>query len=425
MSTDHEEQHGSFENQVEYYSNYISKKPEYELAGIYTDEGITATNTKKREGFNNMIADCEAGKIDMIITKSISRFARNTHDCLRYARHLKELGISVYFEKEAISTTDATGELLFTILSSLAQEESRNISENCNWAIQHCFKKGKAYLNTNRFMGYDTDKNGNLVINRKQAKTVRYIFDRFEEGMSYTSIGRELRDMGVKPIFNGSWQGTIILGMLSNEKYCGDLLMQKTFTIDYLTKKRVRNHGERGQYFVEANHPAIIPKDEWKAVQMEIKRRRAYIEEVGNTMVGFGPCPFTEKVLCGRCGKVYKRIVKHKGTSVYWTCTTRRRLKKCEAENIKEELIYEAFKVAWNEIWALQDEYMIKWQSQIDEGNPLERLRAKQIIEQIQKGRLEDDSPYIIRMTLERMIVHNKEHFEIRFLDGTIRDVHI
>lgn len=167
---------------MEYYTKYITNNPDYKMAGIYADEGISGTDTKKRESFNRMIADCEAGKIDLVITKSISRFARNTQDCLSYSRKLKSLGIGIIFEKENICTMDANGELLFTILSSLAQEESRNISENCKWAIRHNFQQGIVRFNTKSFMGYDMDGDGKLVINPEQAKIVRRIYREFEEG---------------------------------------------------------------------------------------------------------------------------------------------------------------------------------------------------------------------------------------------------
>lgn len=172
VSTDADEQLNSFENQVSYYTEYINSKEEYEMAGIYADEGISGTSTRRRNEFNRMIEDCEDGKIDLVITKSISRFARNTQDCLSYARKLKNMGIGVFFEKEGINSLDGTGELLFTILSSLAQEESRSISENCKWGIRKGFSDGKLHLNTNRFLGYDKDTNGELVINKDQAATV-------------------------------------------------------------------------------------------------------------------------------------------------------------------------------------------------------------------------------------------------------------
>ena len=190
VSTDQEEQLSSYENQVNYYKNYIQQNPNYEFAGIYADEGITGTNTKKRDEFNRMIADCRAHKIDRIITKSISRFARNTLDCLNYVRELKELGIGVIFEKENIDTLDAKGEVLLTILSSLAQDESRSISENSTWGIRRRYENGKFGMSTKRFLGYDRDANGNLVVNQEQAKIVQRLYDEYLSGKTVDHIKR-------------------------------------------------------------------------------------------------------------------------------------------------------------------------------------------------------------------------------------------
>lgn len=218
VSTDQEEQLSSYENQVSYYTNFISNNPQYELAGIYADEGISGTNTKKRKNFNRMIDDCEAGKIDRIIVKTISRFARNTLDCLNYVRRLKELGIGVTFEKEAIDTLDAKGEVLLTILSSLAQDESRSISENSTWGIRKRFEQGKFSVNTRKFMGYDSDENGNLIVNEEQAKTVRLIYEKYLSGRNYFVIARELNEAGI-PGWNGkvNWIASTIETMLHNE----------------------------------------------------------------------------------------------------------------------------------------------------------------------------------------------------------------
>ena len=197
VSTLMEQQESSYEAQVQYYTEKIKSNPNWKLAGIYADDGKSATSTRKRADFQSMIDDCMAGKIDMVITKSISRFARNTQDCLEYSRRLKALGIGIFFEKENINTLDSTGELLFTILSSLAQDESRNISENCKWGIRTKFKKGEMHLNTYKFLGYDKDGNGKLVVNKEQAKTVRRIYREFLWGMSPAQIAQGLEDDNV------------------------------------------------------------------------------------------------------------------------------------------------------------------------------------------------------------------------------------
>lgn len=244
VSTDREEQLNSFENQVDYYTKYINENPEYEMVDIYSDEGISGTNTKKRDGFNRMIADCEAGKIDLIIIKSISRFARNTQDCLSYSRKLKGLGIGIIFEKENINTMDASGELLFTILSSLAQEESRNISENSKWALRHNYRQGIVRVNTKGFMGYDADKDGNLIINPEQAKLVRRVFREFEEGWTPNEIAKRLNEDKIKGVKGrAAWDGSTIRGMLTNEKYKGDARLQKSNAILLRVESTMKEDG--------------------------------------------------------------------------------------------------------------------------------------------------------------------------------------
>lgn len=419
VSTEHEEQINSFENQVAYYTDYINGREDYELAGIYADEGITATNTKKRDGFKQMIADCDAGKIDMVITKSISRFARNTKDCLEYSRHLKNLGINVYFEKENINTMDASGELLFTILSSLAQEESRNISDNCKWAIRHNFQKGKPTINTTLFTGYDKDENGNLVINEKQAEVIRYIFKLFEEGLGASQIRTILIDKGIKGLKTNTWPASVIESMLQNEKYCGDLIMQKTYTVDFLSKRKAVNQGEVDQYFVENNHPAIIPKEEWIAVQMELQRRKEYMSEVGIKQYGYGDYPFSSKVVCSHCGKTYGRVKYSYNDVVVWQCYSRINKEDCKGEIVKERTLYKAFNLAWNSLIADGNRYIKAWELRLEEGDPLERLRARQMIELVEQGPVDDDIPELVQMTLERIVVLDKDRFEVRFLDGT------
>ena len=215
VSTEQEEQLGSFENQVSYYTELINSKPDWVMACIFSDEGISGTGTKKRQGFQNMIRACREGKVDRVITKSISRFARNTADCLHYSRELKDLGIPIFFEKEGIDTMAASGELLFTILSSLAQEESRNISENTTWGIRSKFKQGVPMINTGNFMGYDKDENGKLVINPEQAKVVKRIFREFLEGWSTREIAQRLNREKIPGVSGkAKWNGFTIERML-------------------------------------------------------------------------------------------------------------------------------------------------------------------------------------------------------------------
>ena len=275
VSTDSDEQATSYEAQVEHYTEFIQKNPEWEFAGIYADDGISGTNTKNRDEFNRMIEDCEAGTIDMIITKSISRFARNTLDCLKYVRQLKDKNIPVFFEKEAINTMDAKGEVLITIMASLAQQESQSLSQNVKLGFQFRYQNGQVQINHNHFLGYTKDADGNLIIDPEQAEVVKRIYREYLEGYSMDRIAKGLEADG---ILTGAgktkWWTSTINKILRNEKYIGDALLQKTYSTDFLNKTKVKNNGIVPQYYVESNHEAIIPKDIFLRVQEELVRRR-------------------------------------------------------------------------------------------------------------------------------------------------------
>ncbi len=399
------------------------------MVDIYADDGISGTNTKKREGFNRMIADCEAGKIDLVITKSISRFARNTQDCLHYSRKLKNLGIGIIFEKENISTLDANGELLFTILSSLAQEESRNISENCKFGIRHNYRNGIIKQSTKYFLGYDTDENGKWIINHKQAKIVKRLYREFLEGWTVNEIAKHLNEEKIPgPKGKVAWEGTTILYMIKNEKYIGDTRLQKYYISDYLTKKAVKNRGEVEQYYVENSHEAIISKEEWNAAQLEVERRYRYCKEIGilrygNTSVD---SPFNPKIICGSCGDYYRRQIWTAKSVISWVCRNRcmkGRQSTCHNDWVRDEVINQVFLIAWNSVVKDRDELLGAWEAMKEEGNPLEKLRARQMIELTGEGPLEKPLPELTRMVLERLIVHTKREFTVRFLDGTERKV--
>lgn len=428
VSTEQDEQLNSFENQVDYYTKYINERTDYEMVDIYADEGISGTNTKKRGGFNRMIADCAAGKIDLVITKSISRFARNTQDCLMYSRKLKELGIGIIFEKEGINTLDASGELLFTILSSLAQEESRNISENTTWGIRHKFQNGIPHHNALTFMGYDTDGKGNLIINKEQAKVVRRVFREFEEGYTPQEIAKHLNDDKIKGVRGKvAWNGATIRAMLENEKHMGDSRLQKTYTVDFLSKKRAKNEGQVAQYYVENSHEGIIPKDEWEAVQLEMERRENYCREVGIKQFGCATSntPFTSKLVCSHCGIIYRRQSWKSRKIYYWCCKRKEKIYggTCRSENVKDEIIRKAVVIAWNAVVRERDKKMETWEKMKEEGNPLQKLRAKQMIEITAQGPLIKEVPELTRTVLDRIIIHDKKHFTVHFLDGTVKEV--
>ena len=274
VSTDSDEQATSYDTQVDHYTNYIKKNPDWEFAGVFSDEGISGTYTKKRAGFNKMIEEAMEGNIDYIITKSISRFARNTLDCLKYIRKLKENNIPVYFEKENINTMDAKGEVLLTIMASLAQQESQSLSQNVKLGFQYRFQQGQVQVNHNRFLGYTKDEDGKLVIVPEEAKIIKRIYREYLEGASLRDIKEGLeKDKIVNGAGNKKWHVSNLNQILTNEKYMGDALLQKTYTVDFLNKKRVKNDGIEPQYYVENSHEAIIPKEIFMRVQEEIDRR--------------------------------------------------------------------------------------------------------------------------------------------------------
>lgn len=427
VSTEQEEQLNSFENQVSYYTAYINGKEEYEMAGIYADEGISGTSTKRRKDFNRMIEDCEKGLIDLIIVKSISRFARNTQDCLFYARKLKNMGIGVFFEKENINTMDGAGELLFTILSSLAQEESRSISENCKWGIRKKFSDGKLHLNANRFLGYDKDEKGNLVINEEQAKIVKRIFTEFMDGVSPAVTALRLNEENVPGCMGEArWTAGTIWGMLSNEKYMGDSILQKTYTADYLTKRMEKNTGQVTQYYVENDHEAIIDADYWKAVQLEVKRRKDFMEKYGLRTMGryTDEQPFSSRVICGNCNNIlWRRTLTRNGKKhKVWMCSERYRekgVKGCESETVKEITLHDAFVKAWNTILANRDKYITKWKQSEKGDNPLSAFRAKQMLELTKGKPIKEVDMILVGKVLDYCIVYSKVAIAFYFLDGT------
>jgi site-specific DNA recombinase len=430
VSTDQEEQLSSYEAQVNYYTTNIQKHPDYECAGIYADEGISGTNTKKREQFNKMIEDCKAGKIDMIITKSISRFARNTLDTLTYVRLLKNLGIEVLFEKENIRTLDSKGEVLLSILSSLAQDESRSISENSTWGIRRRFEQGKLHINHTKFLGYDKDKDGNLVINEKQAKIVRRIYKEFLDGKGANRIAKDLERDGV-PNWHGKakWYEGSIRKMLTNEKYKGDALLQKTYTVDFLSKKRADNTGQVPQYYVEDSHPAIIDKEMWEAVQLEMERRRNFALQYGIQKLEYATTdnPFAGRVICGTCGKVFGRKVWNSTDErlrrLIWRCNGKypaKGEKGCNSRHIDDGVLYQAFIEVFNTLVENKDYFIGKWQERLESDNVLVRYKARQFIGIFKEaGKVNEFDVDLYFALVDKMTVHDGNRLVVSLLDGT------
>ena len=356
VSTELEEQQSSYDLQVNYYTGLIKGNPDWEFAGMYADEGITGTSTARRKEFNKMIAAAMAGKIDLILTKSISRFARNTVDCLTTIRKLKEKGVEVFFEKENIHTLDAKGELLITIMSSLAQEESRSISENTKWGRRKRMAEGKFNMPYKIFLGYDPGPDFKPVINEEQAKTVRQIYQWYLDGLTLTRICQRLEEMGVKsPTGRPRWHSHTVYSILTNEKYKGSALLQKKYVPDFLTKKQKKNEGELPKYYIEDSHPAIISKEMFEAVQAERQKRH------GSKAMWRGKDEYSCKVQCGCCGDWFALTTWHSEKSKYrkeiFRCRNKYHKKTyCQTGWFKKEELQGFFMTALNERLRGKDE---------------------------------------------------------------------
>ena len=313
VSTNEEDQQLSYEAQNEYYVSKILANPNWTYVQGYADNGISGTNTAKREQFNKMIEDCKAGKIDIILTKSISRFARNTVDTLTTVRDLQRIGVSVIFEKENIDTSKQDCEMLLTIFGSLAQEESRSMSENIKWGIKAKFESGEIMMCTSRFLGLDRNEHGELVINEEQAKVVRLIAMLYLSGMSCEEIAKELQRRGIKTVTGkDKWCASTIGSILRNEKYAGYAIQGKSYTVDFLTKKRVKNTGQRPKYKALDSVPAILPMNIYMKIQEEMARRsirgHSNVDAKNHEKIKRGKYALTELLRCAECGNTFRRV---------------------------------------------------------------------------------------------------------------------
>jgi site-specific DNA recombinase len=372
VSTDSDEQATSYEAQIEHYTAYITGHPDWELAGIYADDGISGTNTKKRDEFNRMVEECMAGSIDMIITKSISRFARNTLDCLKYIRQLKEKSIPVYFEKENINSMDSKGEVLLTIMASLAQQESQSLSQNVKLGLQYRYQQGEIQVNCKWFLGYTKDENKRLVIVPEEAEIIKRIYREYLDGASMLKIARGLEADG---ILNGAgrekWHTSNINQILRNEKYIGDALLQKTYTTDFLTKTRVKNHGIVPQYYLENSHEAIIPREIFMLAQEEQLRRRIVHKSPNGKNRTFSSIHcFSNMIICGGCGEFYRRIHwNNRGKkSVVWRCISRLENTGlfCDAHTVPESMLEQVLVTAINDTLCGKDTFLATLQNNIE-----------------------------------------------------------
>ena len=364
VSTDKEEQLSSYEAQIEYYTEKIDANPDWTMVRLYADEGITGTSAKKRKDFLQMIRDCERGKIDLVITKSVSRFCRNTLDGLNYVRRLKRHGVGVYFEKENVNTLFMDNEMILTFMMSQAQAESESLSGNVKWGHRKNFKDGKVYYHCKNFLGYRWGADGQPEIDPEQAAVVRRIFSRFLLGHSVRQITTDLMADGIKTATGKTvWHDSVIQKMLCNEKYIGDALLQKTYIADLFTREKRINNGELPKYYVHDCHPAIIDRETFQKVQEELARRSSLkkTSSKAKTQLGkyCGKYVLSELLVCGECGSPYRRVIwTQKGVKrVVWRCQNRlehgRKICK-HSPTLDEGNIHDAVISAMNELFQTQ-----------------------------------------------------------------------
>ena len=423
VSTDTKDQINSYNSQVTYYKNLIKDNPKWIFAGIYADPGITGTKTEKREEFNKMINDAKEGKIDMILTKSISRFARNTLDTLKYVRLLKGLNVSVKFEEENINTLTMEGEMLLTILSSVAQQEVENISANVKKGLKMKMQRGEM-VGFKACLGYDYDKETrNLVINEREAEIVRYVFNRFLDGYGSTLIGKELEEKGyLNKEGKCFWPEGTVYTMVKNEKYKGDLMMGKTYTLDPITKRKMKNYGEQDMFYVKNHHEPIVSREIWDRVNEILAIRSAPRKKAveGLHLIKTKMYPFSLVTKCGFCGgPAYRRTV-HSSTPYAkptWRCicAAKKGKKLCpESVSFDEEILEEAFLEAFNKILASNDDTIKEFLE--DLKTSLNLVDNKEEIDSLMKevDRLDVLKEKLIQIRTEGVL--SKEDFENKYL---------
>ena len=455
VSTNSEEQLTSYEAQVKHYTEYIKSRAltdHWQFVEVYTDRGITGTSTAKREGFNRMMQDALAGKIDLIITKSVSRFARNTVDTLTAIRRLKEHGVEVYFEEQNIYTLDGKGELLLTIMSSIAQEESRNISENVTWGIRKRFADGKVSMPYKRFMGYRRGEDGIPEIVEAEAKIVRGIFRRFLEGATSTMIAKELNEANVPcPACKSRlgedeieaekadrkkarWSASTVESILTNEKYKGDAILQKTYCTDYIRKTFVANDGsEIPKYYAQNSHPAIVSSEEFDLTQMEMEWRKSLNGSYS------GKSCFATRVVCGDCGAFYGSKVWHSTDAyrrVIWRCNGKYiGEKKCTTPYVTQEELEKAFVSVMQRVLREKDAITAACQKKLVEldtaelGAEVARLEneASSIAECLRKlveenARVQRDQKEYQREYDRRVVEYDRINAQIQTIEDRNRD---
>ena len=440
ISTEADEQANSHEAQIAHYTEEIAKHPDWINAGIFADKGITGTMAKKRPEFLKMIRKCRQGKIDLVLVKSMSRFSRNTVDCLEYIRELKALGIGVIFEKENINTLTETSEAMITIMGYFAQAESESISKNVTWGVRQAFSEGKVTFTCDiygyeRVFNPETKKYDTLKIVEEQAKVIRTIFERYYAGESLTTICAYLNANQIPSPSkkNTNWYPSTLQTILRNEKYKGDVLTQKTYCADLLTHKRVKNNGEVVQHYLQDHHEAIVDRDLFDKIQAEYAKRNA--KKVVTSGSESAPkksrynskYALTDILVCGYCGSPYRRCIwtHHGKRKVVWRCTTRMDYGKNKCEDsfsIEEEGLHQAILAAISDLSSRKEELKDELKAALsitllDTGADINITSLEQQIKE-----QENDLMRVIRITAER---GNKDEFEVEFkrISANIKDL--
>lgn len=417
VSSNQAEQLTSFIAQQRHYEILIKSDETVEFSGIYADEGKSGTSLKRRSEFSRLMGDCRAGRIDRILTKSISRFGRNVVDCLESVRELKAIGVDVYFEKENIHTLEAQGELLLTIMSALAESESWNLSDNIKWGLQRKYEQGQAKsIPSGKFLGYDKDGEGNLVIVEAEARIVRRIYQEFLDGFGYCQIAGSLtKDRVPTEQGNEIWSFSTIKKILTNEKYKGDTLFLKTFNADPLTKRRVKNDGLRPQTYVKNTHAAIIDEEMWACVQQEFLRQAMFSKAHRLNVFHHHSekLPLCGKVICGTCGGVVAIRLRADHPSAYWRCLgVKRDIRLCaNRQHIDRQGPERALLLAWNDL--VKGRVKLSPQPEDDVLTGYRKRELQALLDEY--GELETMSYELITKVLDHILVDG-DHFKVSFL---------
>lgn len=410
VSTNHEEQQNSYQVQIEYYTNLINSNPEWTMAGIFADEGISGTQTKNRKEFNKMIRKCKQKKIDLVLCKSISRFARNTVDCLEYIRELRQLGIGVMFEKENINTLAMNSEFIISLYGSFAQAESESISKNVSWGIEKSFREGKVKYVMGKTLGYRMGEDGKPYIIEEEAQIVRRVYQLYLDGLSMSRIAEVMQAEGAaRRSGSTTWNRSNVNYILKNEKYVGDAILQKTYTLDCITHKQIKNNGEKNKYILHDCHPAIIDRSTYNRTQQELARRNAIKKRSDAAVTEQGryasKYALSDIMICGECGTAYRRVVwnSHGKKLPVWRCINRidhgTKFCKC-SPSINEEKLHRAILTAMNEVYMQNTAFLQCMGANIsvvlndEDKNSVEKHMIEKRLAEIEKAR--DDLIHLV-----------------------------